>query len=284
MYRYWHTKPGAKKLALGARPVSDTEKVLLYFHGGGYTALSAHPSVDVNENVVEVLKHTSSATRALGLEYRLARPGENAFPAQIVDAVAGYKYLVKTVGFKPENVVVIGDSAGGNLALALARYCVEYSKELEALPAPPGALILMSPWSDLTASHAKGPSTSPFANAASDFIGHPTPASPIGASQRIYVGRFDFSILSNPYVSPACLDIASPSFVGFPRTFIMYGDAEVLMDSIVTLEKRMKKDLGEEKVQVHVAVDTFHDCVPFKFFEPERTETAKAAGQFIDSQ
>lgn len=253
-------------------------------------ALSAHPSFVVNENIRYLLEHTNTATRALSVEYRLAKPGkpETAFPTPIVDGIASYKYIVDTVGFKPQNIILVGDSAGGNLALALARYCVQYSSQLDGLPAAPGALVLFSPWVDLTASHAKNPDASPYKNASTDFITHPTPSDPISFSARTYAGPHDLSILTHPYVSPACLEVdpvftATPAtFTGFPKTFIMYGGAEVLMDSIITVVERIKRDVGEENVRVHVAKDAFHDCVPFKFFEPERTDIVKAAGKFID--
>ena len=287
---YWYSKSGSEKLPPSVVPVSDSEKIILFFHGGGYMALSAHPSIEVNENIRYILAHTDSATRALSVEYRLAKVGkpETAFPAQIVDAIASYKYLVSTVGFKPANIVVMGDSAGGNLALALAKYCVESAGKVDGLPAPPGALVLLSPWADLTASHAKEPTASPYKNEPSDFIPQPTPSKPIEFAQGVYAGVHGVSILTHPYVSPACLDVdpslkaAPATFTGFPRTFIMYGDAEVLMDGIVTLADRMKRDMGDENVQVHAAKDAWHDCIPFELCEPERTDIAKAAGRFID--
>lgn len=63
--------------------------------------------------------------RAFSLDYRLCVPGRpeiGSFPAPLLDALAGYRYLVRECNFDPENIIVAGDSAGGNLGLALCRY------------------------------------------------------------------------------------------------------------------------------------------------------------------
>jgi len=107
---------------------------ILYLHGGGYCIGS--PAT-----------HRAVATRlarATGLpvfvaDYRLAP--EHPFPAAIDDAVAAYRALLEM-----GPVVVAGDSAGGGLALATALA----GRQLQLNP--PAALILFSPWVDLTTS------------------------------------------------------------------------------------------------------------------------------------
>lgn len=75
----------------------------------------------------------------------------NPFPAALIDAVAGYNYLVGNIGFSPDDIIVLGDSSGGNLALALARHLIESRRMVEdvTIPLPPGGLILCSPWVNL---------------------------------------------------------------------------------------------------------------------------------------
>jgi acetyl esterase/lipase len=66
------------------------------------------------------------------------------------------------------DIISAGDSAGGNLAHALTRYLVEH-KDAPDMPAPPSALILLSPWTDLGVSHDyPGSSKSKFSN--SDYV------------------------------------------------------------------------------------------------------------------
>ena len=74
------------------------------------------------------------------------------FPTALVDAIAGYDYLVNDVGYIPESIIIEGDSAGANLALALTRYLLE--NKLSNIP-PPGGLVLVCPWTDLGLSHIK---------------------------------------------------------------------------------------------------------------------------------
>ncbi|KAK4159075.1 Alpha/Beta hydrolase protein [Cladorrhinum sp. PSN259] len=57
-------------------------------------------------------------------------------------------YLVKRLGVDSRDVVLSGDSAGGNLALALLRYLQDHADEGK-LPLP-GGVLLWSPWVDLT--------------------------------------------------------------------------------------------------------------------------------------
>ena len=79
----------------------------------------------------------------LSFEYRLAP--EHPFPAAVDDAMKAWDHLMRQ-GYGARDVTVAGDSAGGNLALVL---CHRLKQESRRLPA---RLILMSPWTDMTAS------------------------------------------------------------------------------------------------------------------------------------
>lgn len=162
-------------LPAGAPP-KPRDKVLYRLHGGSYTQLSAHPA-DPTANVARgILSHTPCIARTFAIEYRLSSAAPyteaHAFPAALLDALAGYVYLVERVGFLPEDVVVVGDSAGGNLALALVRYLrdyADYHPDL-VLPRMPGALLLLSPWVDLGTSH-DGPLSSLESPFTVDYMG-----------------------------------------------------------------------------------------------------------------
>ena len=72
------------------------------------------------------LEHFGNNLRIFGLEYRLSSAppfkAANPFPASLIDAISGYRYLVEDIGFHPSRIVLSGDSAGGGIALNLARY------------------------------------------------------------------------------------------------------------------------------------------------------------------
>jgi len=117
-----------------AKADASHSAAILYLHGGGYCVGSpaTHRAV------------TARLARTTGLpvfvaDYRLAP--EYPFPAAVDDAVAAYRALLEM-----GPVVVAGDSAGGGLALATALAARQLQLD------PPAALILLSPWVDLTTS------------------------------------------------------------------------------------------------------------------------------------
>ena len=105
---------------------------ILYLHGGGYCIGSPATHRRV----------TGALARATGFavfaaDYRLAP--EHKFPAAVDDALAAYRALAAS-----GPVVIAGDSAGGGLSLAAALAAKDFALD------PPAALVLLSPWVDLT--------------------------------------------------------------------------------------------------------------------------------------
>ncbi|PFH51558.1 hypothetical protein AMATHDRAFT_142257 [Amanita thiersii Skay4041] len=287
---YWVHKAGTNiKVASSPTP---GEKVIYNLHGGAYVRLSAHPS-DLPAAIVRgLLDFVEPVNRVFSIEYRLSsgKPFvvENPFPCALIDALAGYNYLVNVVGFSPADIVIVGDSAGGNLAHALTRYLVENQDSADAkLPRPPGALILLSPWSDLSSSHDT-PGSSVFTCSNSDYILND---GDIAYAKRAFSGPHGSGATeTNRYISPAS---KHPSlevhFKGFPRTFIVSGGAELILDQIRTLKSRMIADLGEGdgvledegKVRYLEAPDSVHDYIVFEWHEPERSDTLKEIAKWI---
>ncbi|EIN12044.1 alpha/beta-hydrolase [Punctularia strigosozonata HHB-11173 SS5] len=287
---YWLDKSGSDTKP--GEPPAPGEKVVYALHGGAYVSLSANPA-DPTANIAKgLLQHCDHVRRVFSLEYRLSvgPPYDPAhpFPTALVDAVSGYNYLINVVGLKPEDIIVEGDSAGGNLALALSRYLIE-NRTHASVPAPPGALILMSPWCDLSKSH-HSPESSTFKNANSDYLSmHDTPPDRLFYPVRAFIGPHDPSWLdANRYISPASLNLnpLGPDnkglFSGFPRTFIAAGGAEVLLDQIRTLKDRMVGDLGNA-VTYSEAPDGVHDYACFEWHEPERSETFIQISKWLQS-
>ena len=112
-------------------------KAILYFHGGGFRLGSVASHRDLIARLAE-----ASGVRVLAINYRLAP--EHRFPAALEDALTAYAWMLEQ-GLKPENIALVGDSAGGNLVLTLM---LSLRDRGEALPA---AGALMSPWTDLAA-------------------------------------------------------------------------------------------------------------------------------------
>lgn len=283
---YWQEKEGVDRL-MGVPP-KPGEKVLYHLHGGGYIELSAHPS-DGTANIPHGIMQHTPIERSFNLEYRITEePGINPFPAALIDAVAGYNYLIQDVGLAPEDIVLEGDSAGANLALALVRYLVENADNGSVkLPKVPGALVLSSPWVDLSSPNLPRESElrkylSVYRNRRTDFIN-------VTGKGNAHNTKLVFGPLgveageSNRYLSPASTSpkLGKVSFKGFPRTFVVSGGAEVLVDQIYVLVARMREDMGLDMVEFLEQPNAMHDFLTFPWHEPERTESLKRIAKWL---
>ena len=113
---------------------------VLYCHGGGYTS----GNLGYARVLASKLAHVTGYD-VLSFEYRLAP--EHPYPAAVEDALRAWDHLM-LLGYGARDVVLAGDSAGGNLALVLCHRLKAAGRRL------PGALVLMSPWTDMTMSGA----------------------------------------------------------------------------------------------------------------------------------
>ncbi|WP_430950630.1 alpha/beta hydrolase [Rhodococcus sp. 24CO] len=122
----------AERITVGA---TERPSAVLYLHGGAYTlgSLNTHRSL-----AAHLARESSRAV--FTLDYRLAP--ENPYPAALDDAAAAYMQLITEFGYRPEQVAIAGDSAGGGLAVATALRLIERHG------VQPGALALISPWVD----------------------------------------------------------------------------------------------------------------------------------------
>ena len=112
--------------------------VILYLHGGGYTCGDLEYATGFGSTLA-----TDYGSRVFCPAYRLAP--EHPFPAALEDGLEAYKYLLSK-GYAPSKISLCGESAGGGLCYSL---CMKLQQE--GLPLP-GAIVAISPWTDLTAS------------------------------------------------------------------------------------------------------------------------------------
>jgi epsilon-lactone hydrolase len=116
---------------------TGSQKVILQLHGGAYV-------IGLSDAYrIFALKYCkiSGGASILSINYRLAP--EHVFPTALLDALTAWNWLISH-GYKPENILVAGDSAGGNLALALVEWLRDKNEKL------PAGIVLMSPWADLS--------------------------------------------------------------------------------------------------------------------------------------
>ncbi|MCP2336681.1 alpha/beta hydrolase [Actinomadura rupiterrae] len=188
----------------------DEDKVFLYLHGGGYFFGSPGLYRPFNWRL-----SASTGRAVLALDYRLA-PKHTPADA-LEDAVTAYEFLLGR-GYKPEDIVVGGDSAGGHLTLALLLAL----KERE-LPLPKAAVCL-SPWVDLLCD-----ADSHRTNARTDYL--------IPAKKLAWLGR-DFcngKPEDDPLYAPARADLT-----GLPPMLFVASGSEILRDDTREAHERAK--------------------------------------------
>lgn len=227
----------------------DVNGVILYFHGGGYVIGSAQGHRFVVAKFVK-----GSGIKALCFSYGLAP--ENPFPIALNNSVDCYKYLLDQ-GFPSDQIVFMGDSAGGGLCLATLLALKE-----ENIPLP-AAAVALSPWTDL-----KNTADSIKTNIKVD---HLTWRDSWVNFAKHYAGEND---PGNPLISPLYGDL-----VGLPPLLIFAGDDELLRDDSVRFAKKAA-DAGVN-VTLHVEKGMFHcypACAPLF---PEATIAKDAICKFV---
>jgi monoterpene epsilon-lactone hydrolase len=226
------------------------DRVILYLHGGGYVM----GSIDTHRELVARLSKAAQA-RGLALDYRLAP--ENLFPAAVDDAIAAYRWLLAQ-GYKPERIVIAGDSAGGGLAVATLI-------ALRDLGAPaPAAGVCISPWVDL---EAEGGSMT--SRAAQDPL---VSREMILTIARMYVG--EKGSLREPLAAPINADLND-----LPPLFIQVGDAETLLDDSTRLADRAKESGVDVTLQIWEEMPhVWHLAAPNL---PEGQEAIDKIGEFV---
>jgi acetyl esterase/lipase len=213
---------------------AQPQVTVLYLHGGGY---SFYPKSYANLIALITL---AAQSKTLALDYRLSP--EHRFPFQLEDAVHAYRWLLDTV--EPENVVVAGDSAGGNLALALLLRAREAKLPL------PSLAIALSPATDFTIQPASDDC---------DWI------EPRMLAR--WAGWFcDSAQNCDALVSPALADLR-----GLPPIYIQAGGCEVLYDSIRAFAEVARRHGAE--VTLDAWEDMNHD---FQLFGPDAPQSAEA--------
>ena len=208
--------------------------VILYCHGGGYSTGSS-----VYARTLTTKLAVSTSMDVLCFDYRLAP--ENPYPAATEDAMKVWNSLM-LLGYGARDIIIAGDSAGGNLALSLM---LKLKQEKRLLPR--GA-ILMSPWTDLTASgksHLSRANIDPILDAVylKEMIDN-------------YAAGED---LMNPLISPLFGD-----YDGFPPIYIQAGDNEILLNDATMLHKKMVKANVSVKLDVFKGMWHVFQMSPFK--------------------
>lgn len=222
------------------RACIDLHGGALLFGGGEACRISAQQQAD------------RYGVRCYGVDYRL--PPEHPYPAALDDCLAAYRHALTQ--HAPADIVLIGRSAGGNLALAMLLRGRD-----EGLPMP-GGLVLLSPEVDLTES-----GDSFHTNRYLDVM-LPVPLMPIN---RLYAGGAD---LGHPYLSPLF-----GQFDGLPPTFLQTGTRDLFLSNAARLHRGLVR--AQVPVEFYLGEGMPHGG--FMGGTPEDDDLAQAIRVFIEA-
>lgn len=226
----------------GANP----EKLILYVHGGGYVSGSCSD----HRGFVSKLAQFTGITNLI-FEYRLAP--EHPFPAALDDSVKIYSWLLSS-GYKPENILMAGESAGGGLCLATLLALKEKNIPL------PVAAVSISPWTDLTCSGDSYTTKNRFS---------PAPLNSWNVFSQHYCGS---TPASHPLISPLFGDLA-----GLPPLFINSAVNDELFDDGEKFSKKAKE--ADTDVTFRAGAGMLH-CYPL--LAPMFPEATVAMNEIVE--
>jgi len=226
--------------------------VMLYIHGGAMLVGTAFGYRGLSGNLAQ-----ASGVNMFSIDYRLAP--ESTVPAALDDSHAAYEGLLAE-GYKAENIVVAGDSAGGGLVLSLLL-------KLKGAGKPqPAAAVVLSPWADLTHSGETMKTKKDVDNSLSQV------GLQAGADQ--YLGG---ASATDPLASPLFGDYA-----GIAPLLIEVGSEEILLAD----STRLAAKAGEAKVDVtlHVWPEMPHDWSLFSFMLSEGRDMIAEVGTWVSAR
>ena len=227
------------------------DRHILYIHGGAYVLGSPRSHIAMCARLAK-----RAAATITVIDYRLAP--EHVYPAAIDDCVTAYRAIIADVD--PALVTIAGDSAGGGATLATIG-------ALKAAGDPlPGAVYVLSPWTDLTAS---GDSVVTRASFDPMFDGNG-----LLEAATTYAGD---TPLDDPGVSPL---FADPT--GYPPTLIQTGMDEILLSDSTRLADRY--EAAGVDVRLDLRDGLWHVYPAFAGYMPEATDALIRAAVFIREQ
>ncbi|MBO6246611.1 MAG: alpha/beta hydrolase [Anaerovibrio sp.] len=233
-------------------PFATSKRTVLQFHGGGYinSLGDGHRLFCVKQMVL------TDAKAGYIVDYRTAP--QNTYPAALEDAVRAYEDILAK-GTAPQDIVVFGDSAGGNLALELSLYLREHN-----MPQP-GAMVLASPWATFETD---------------------LPSRKQNADRDLILGKINprmYNEILNPsygkglsakdvHLSPMYADLA-----GLPPMLIQAGGYELFLDESIALAQKAAGDGTDVTLTVYPGMS--HD---FALLLPELDDSVKSFKEIRD--
>lgn len=206
----------------------DNKKILIYVHGGAYILFHADTYYLTSVPIAD-----ATGLRTISIDYTLA---PHAKFKEIIDQVISVVKALQKEGYLAKDIAICGDSAGGGLAAGSILKMRD-----DGMP-PLGAVILISPWIDLT---ENGDTYFTLKNhdpilSYKNFL---------DIAANAYADKEDHK---NPYVSPIYADFSK----GFPPTLIQGGTKEILLSNFIRLYQAL--DIAKQTVKLDLYEGLWH--------------------------
>ncbi|CAK9781878.1 alpha/beta-hydrolase [Cutaneotrichosporon oleaginosum] len=209
------------------RPAAHGELCFLHLVGGGYQV--GHPlRFPLSTEYV-----ARTGVRLFAPNYRKCLDDASGFPAPLLDMLAGLQFVLEDLGFAPENVILIGESAGAHGALMLARYMDDLRAAGVSRWGLPGGIFASAPWTNVLCTYPSIDS-----NYATDWL------APIRRVIAPAFARHCAGFLTHPLLSPALSSVEDGHYARLAeagvRVHVDCGTDEMLYDDGVALVRAMR--------------------------------------------
>ena len=231
----------------------NSKGTVLYIHGGGFTTGSAKERRYLTQYLADKCGYD-----CIAINYRLAP--ENRWPAMPEDCLAAYREILE-MGYKPEELIFMGESAGGTLVFSLA-----FLARDNGLPQPK-AIVAFSPATDNASdlpSHTL--------NIKTDYMLRDAVAK--GITGPLFGGPVDEETLKDPLLSPINGD-----FTELPPVFLSASDTEVLYDDSVLMCGKLESEGHDVELDIQHGVCHAFQTLPFM---PEAKRSISKALAFVE--
>jgi acetyl esterase/lipase len=244
---------GVGVLSIKPKGWKDNGKVLVHLHGGAYTMYSAHSRL-----VSSVPAAHATGLRVISVDYTVAPSGKWQ---KVTDQVLAVLAALQKEGYKLKDIAVYGESAGGGLAAG------SVLKMRDKGLGMPAAVVLWSPWADITNS---GDSAITMRN----FDPYYVYEKHLKRAADAYADPKD---QKHPHVSPVYGDYAK----GFPPTLIQGGTRELFLSHFVRQYRAIDGGGGTAVLDLYDGMPHVFQMRPELEDAPETKAALKKMGAFL---
>ncbi|KAJ5985918.1 hypothetical protein N7499_007793 [Penicillium canescens] len=243
----------------------NAKNVIVYYHGGGFAMPAVPAHFEFWLEMLRALNENGHDLAVFFLHYTLTGTGE--YPTQLRQAIEALRYILNTTNRSPSNVIVGGDSAGGNLATATLLHLSHPHPEIEplAVSAPLAGMFAYAPWVNFS---TDWPSFKD--NQWRDIL----TADVLTTWSDAYRGGKPADQWNEPFTAPVELWRDAKT----EKILILVGGCEILLSPIEAFAKKIKSVFPE--TVYYVGVDETHDA-PFFLSTKEETQTGSELRQWL---